>query len=83
MHLSKMHRVWMLPFFLVSIAAAAPAQTDVALSFYGAFTGSTTGNGVTQSPANQAGGMVELRHISNRSSVMRQRTPTTAPTSNI
>ena len=65
MHLSKMHRVWMLPFFLVSIAAAAPAQTDVALSLYGAFTGSTTGNGVTQSPANQAGGMVELRHISN------------------
>ena len=65
MHLRKMRRIWMLPFFLVSIAAAAPAQTDVALSFYGAFTGSTTGNGVTQSPANQAGGMVELRHISN------------------
>ena len=65
MHLSKMHRVWMLPFFLVSITVAAPAQTDVALSLYGAFTGSTSGNGVTQSPANQAGGMVELRHISN------------------
>ncbi len=65
MHLRKMHRVWMLSFFFVSIAAAATAQTDVALSLYGAFTGTTQGNGVTQSPANQAGGMVELRHIVN------------------
>lgn len=41
------------------------AQTDVALSFYGSFNGSTSGNGVQQSPANSAGGIVELRHISN------------------
>lgn len=43
----------------------AGAQTDVALSLYGAFSGSTSGNGTVQSPSNSAGGMVELRHISN------------------
>lgn len=41
------------------------AQTDVALSLYGAFSGATNGNGTQQSPANAAGGMLELRHISN------------------
>jgi opacity protein-like surface antigen len=41
------------------------AQTDVALSLYGAFHGTTNGNGTIQSPANSAGGMIELRHISN------------------
>lgn len=46
-------------------AASARAQTDVALSLYGAFSGATKGNGVTQSPSNAAGGMLELRHISN------------------
>ncbi len=46
-------------------ANAARAQTDVALSIYGAFNGSTNGNGVEQSPSNSAGGMLELRHISN------------------
>ena len=45
--------------------ASACAQTSVALSVYGAFSGTTTGNGVQQSPANQAGGLIELRHISN------------------
>ena len=44
---------------------AAHAQTDVALSLYGAFHGTTTGNGTIESPANSAGGIVELRHISN------------------
>jgi len=43
---------------------AAGAQTDVALSAYGAFNGATTGNGTVQSPANAAGGLIELRHIS-------------------
>jgi opacity protein-like surface antigen len=43
----------------------ARAQTDVALSVYGAFTGTTTGNGTKQSPSNAAGGIVELRHIRN------------------
>ncbi len=60
----KMHRVLLFAFF-AAIAAAAQAQTDVALSLYGAFTGTTSGNGIQQSPANQAGGMVELRHIVN------------------
>jgi opacity protein-like surface antigen len=46
-------------------AAAAHAQTDVALSLYGAFGGTTNGNGTIQSPSNSAGGLVELRHISN------------------
>lgn len=44
---------------------AAHAQTDVALSLYGAFSGTTNGNGTIQSPANSAGGIIELRHISN------------------
>jgi opacity protein-like surface antigen len=44
---------------------AARGQTSVALSLYGAFGGSTNGNGTAQSPSNSAGGMVELRHISN------------------
>lgn len=56
--------------FLVSIAfavasLAASAQTSIALSGYGAFSGTTTANGTEQSPANQAGGIFELRHISN------------------
>jgi opacity protein-like surface antigen len=45
--------------------AAAHAQTDAALSFYGAFSGGTTASGVVQSPANSAGGIVEVRHIHN------------------
>lgn len=47
------------------IATTAQAQTSVGLSLYGAFNGATTGNGVRQSPANSAGGLIELRHISN------------------
>ena len=49
----------------VASSAAARAQTDVGLSLYGAFHGTTNGNGTVQSPANSAGGMIELRHISN------------------
>lgn len=41
------------------------AQTSVSASVYGAFSGTTTGNGTQQSPANQAGGLLEVRHISN------------------
>jgi opacity protein-like surface antigen len=58
---------WIAFFGLLSIAlvsASAQAQTDVALSVYGAFNGSTNGNGTVQSPSNSAGGMIELRHIS-------------------
>lgn len=63
-----MRRKW-IPFVLiaglVSFSAPAFSQTSVAVSGYGAFSGTTTGNGVAQSPANQAGGMIELRHIAN------------------
>ena len=45
--------------------ASGRAQTSVGLSLYGAFSGSTTGNNVQDSPAAAAGGMFELRHISN------------------
>ncbi|MGA3082057.1 MAG: hypothetical protein ABSD44_11820, partial [Terracidiphilus sp.] len=54
-------------FLLVGMAAlasvAAQAQTDVAASLYGAFAGTTTANGTTQSPSNAAGGLLEVRHI--------------------
>jgi len=42
---------------------AANAQTDVAASLYGAFTGATNENGTIYSPANAAGGLLEVRHI--------------------
>lgn len=75
-----MQRKWLLRFSLFSglaivagtnaghaqtDAALRLSQTDVALSLYGAFSGTTNGNGTTQSPANAAGGIVELRHIAN------------------
>jgi opacity protein-like surface antigen len=52
-------------FLLGFCVAPAIAQTSVALSVYGAFSGATNGNGVAESPSNSAGGLVELRHISN------------------
>ena len=55
-------------FLLVVVALGAVsshAQTDVAASVYGAFSGATNGNGVAESPSNSAGGLVELRHIHN------------------
>ncbi|HUA93302.1 MAG TPA: outer membrane beta-barrel protein [Terracidiphilus sp.] len=54
-------------FFLAALAlcSAASAQTDVAASLYGAFSGTTNGNGTVQSPSNSAGGLLELRHIDN------------------
>lgn len=65
-----MRRNWMRGVLLcaglaLGSAVAAQAQTDVALSVYGAFHGTTNGNGTIQSPANSAGGMIEVRHISN------------------
>jgi opacity protein-like surface antigen len=66
-----MHRIRLQGFLLFAGLTAAVgaitahAQTDVALSLYGAFHGTTNGNGTIQSPANSAGGMIELRHISN------------------
>ncbi len=73
-----MQRIWMhTAFFLIGIAglgsAGAHAQvreavgglsrTDVAGSLYGAFSGTTTGDGIAQSPSNAAGGLLEIRHI--------------------
>uniref|UniRef100_E6QHL2 Outer membrane protein beta-barrel domain-containing protein n=1 Tax=mine drainage metagenome TaxID=410659 RepID=E6QHL2_9ZZZZ len=55
---------------VVALSAAVPlcasaAQTDVALSAYGALNTTTnTSNGLTQTPADSIGGMIELRHIS-------------------
>lgn len=57
--------------FFLPVAACVPAaaQTDLALSVYGAFS-SSAGNGlslsgVSDTPSNSAGGMIELRHIRN------------------
>jgi opacity protein-like surface antigen len=50
---------------LALLTLPASAQTDIAGSVYGAFSGTTIGNGTQQSPANQAGGLIELRHIAN------------------
>ncbi|HEX5285209.1 MAG TPA: hypothetical protein VFW30_13890 [Bryocella sp.] len=58
-------RAWALLVVLGLVGGVARAQTDIAASVYGAFTGTVTGNGVTQSPANQGGAMVELHHQSN------------------
>lgn len=49
----------------ISLTPLVHAQTDAAASFYGAFSGTTTGNGTIQSPSNSAGVLLELRHISN------------------
>jgi opacity protein-like surface antigen len=57
-----------LPFILVAtVCAAAHAQTDIALSGYGAFGSTSNYNGGLehQRSASAAGGMFELRHISN------------------
>jgi opacity protein-like surface antigen len=47
--------------------AAASAQTTISASAFGAFNGSTSTstNSTAQSPSNQAGGMLQLRHIVN------------------
>ena len=57
--------LFLLSGFLSMGAAIARAENDVAASIYGAFNGTTTGNGIQQSPANSAGAMIELRHIRN------------------
>jgi hypothetical protein len=44
---------------------ASQAQTSVALGVYGAFNGTSSGDGTQQSPANQAGGLFEFRQIKN------------------
>jgi opacity protein-like surface antigen len=66
----RIHRVQTYVLSVVALAVAylaqgALAQTSVSASVYGAFSGTTNGNGTRQSPANQAGGLLEVRHISN------------------
>lgn len=60
---------WLSPLFisslLILLTGTAVAQTDVALSVYGAFNGTSGRNGTVQSPSNAAGGILEFRHISN------------------
>ena len=66
MHRKFLSAVTMLLFGVISLSGLAThAQTSVGLSLYGAFSGTTNGNGVEQSPSNSAGGLIELRHISN------------------
>jgi len=58
----------LLTFFFTYAAFSSGAvhgQTSLALSVYGAFSGATSGNGTQESPSNAAGGLFELRHISN------------------
>jgi opacity protein-like surface antigen len=56
-------------FLSVMAAAGCPAAlaqtTDIGLSLYGAFTGATNNSGVKISPANGAGGLIEVRHFAN------------------
>jgi opacity protein-like surface antigen len=64
-HRDSRLRLALLFFLAASACTSACAQTSVAASIYGTFTGVTNGNGVQESPSNAAGGLFELRHISN------------------
>lgn len=64
MQVKPIHSLFVL-FALAAFAAAASAQTSVGLSLYGAFNGTTSALDVHESPSNSAGGLIELRHISN------------------
>jgi opacity protein-like surface antigen len=64
MQIRFMYRIFLLAAVFTLGSAASFAQTDVAASLYGAFTGTSSANGVQQSPSNSAGGLIELRHIS-------------------
>jgi opacity protein-like surface antigen len=61
----RIHTVFLLAGLAALGVASAGAQTDVAASLYGAFSGATNGNGVQESPSNAAGGIIEVRHIRN------------------
>lgn len=66
--MKSMHTA-LLSFGLVAMAgigcASVCAQTSISASVYGAFNGTTTGDGVAQSPSNAARVMLGVRHISN------------------
>jgi opacity protein-like surface antigen len=66
MQMKNVLLIWVFIFMFTAMSSErAYAQTSLALSVYGAFSGATLGNGVQQSPSNSAGGLFELRHISN------------------
>jgi opacity protein-like surface antigen len=65
MRISRVHTFLVFLCAAVFGGVAASAQTDIAASVYGAFTGTTNGNGTTQSPSNAAGTLIEVRHIDN------------------
>lgn len=58
-------KLWLAMGLLAACGTAAMGQTTVALSGYGAFSGTTNSGGTAQSPSNSAGAMVELRHQRN------------------
>lgn len=58
-------RLFLLGLFVAFAGVSAVAQTTIAVSGYGAFSGETNGGGTIQSPANAAGGMIEFRQIRN------------------
>ena len=64
MRMQWMQRAVLVAGLAVLAGATVYAQTDVALNVYGAFNGTTTSSGVAQSPANAAGALLEVRHIS-------------------
>jgi opacity protein-like surface antigen len=57
--------IFMTILVLPALVTVASAQTSVSASIYGAFSGTTSGDGTQQSPSNQAGGLLEIRHIAN------------------
>jgi opacity protein-like surface antigen len=65
MRVASVYATFLLFGLIPSATSIALAQTDVALSAFGAFSGTTNGNGTAQSPSNAAGGLIELRHITN------------------
>lgn len=56
-------RIFFFSALISLLSPACSAQTTVAANLYGAFNGSTSGNGTQQSPANSAGGLIEVRQI--------------------
>jgi len=63
MKIGSMHLAFLLAAVFAMGDAAGFAQTDVALSLYGAFTPASNSSTIRQSPANSAGGLFEIRHI--------------------
>jgi hypothetical protein len=61
----RIRSIFMTILVLPALITVASAQTSVSASIYGAFSGTTSGDGTQQSPSNQAGGLLEIRHIAN------------------